>query len=111
MFRMRLMLPLTLTTIVFLSCWHPSPSSAQSPGSGGPGVASLRDQLNSGLRARRPEEFAFIAQVAQLVEMNQLPRDLVTAIFKWAKKSKQPYPFPYFQRAMQEKAAERGIAL
>jgi len=74
------------------------------------GVASLKDQLESGLKARQPQEFAFIARVVAMVEIGQLPYDLVQSTFMWARK-KRPYPFPYFRRALHIRAQERGIKL
>ena len=71
-------------------------------------VADLQDQLEAGLQARRPQEFAFIARVVAMVSANRLPRSLVQSTFEWARR-KQPYPFPYFQRALIIRAARIGI--
>ena len=71
-------------------------------------VADLQDQLEAGLQARRPQEFAFIARVVAMVAKNRLPRFLVQSTFDWARR-KQPYPFPYFQRALIIRAARIGI--
>jgi len=73
-------------------------------------VADLQDQLEGGLRARLPTEFAFIRRVVNLVDANRLPLDLVMSTFKWARR-KKPYPFPYFERALRTRAARLGIAI
>ncbi len=74
-------------------------------------VADLKDQLKNGLQARRPEEHAFIDRVVQMVRNDDLPMDLVKSTFQWARKSKKPYPFPYFERALRLRAAEIGIEI
>lgn len=73
-------------------------------------VAELRDQLEGGLLARLPREFAFIGRVTAMVEGRQLPLDLVMSTFQWARR-KKPYPFPYFERALRTRAARLGIAI
>ena len=73
---------------------------------------SLKDTLEKGLRARRPVEFQFIAQVVTLVEQGRLPRKLVLGTFQYArKKGNRKYPFPYFQRAMILRAAKIGVQI
>jgi len=73
-------------------------------------VADLQEQLENGLQARLPAEFAFIARVVMKVEQNQLPLELVKGTFQWSR-GKKPYPFPYFERALRLRAAELGIQL
>lgn len=74
------------------------------------GVASLKDQLQDGLQARLPREFAFVDHVVKLVNEGKLPRSLVDSTFLWAR-PKKPYPFPYFERALRIRAARIGVAL
>jgi len=69
---------------------------------------TLKDQLEKGLQARRPQEFAFIAHVVSRVEEGSLPRSLVDSTFLWAR-SKRPYPFPYFERGLKVRAKKAGI--
>ena len=80
-----------------------------------PGISTLtlRDELEKGLKARRPEEFQFIARVVQLVAKGQLPVDLVKSTFLWARKRTrfEKYPFPFFERALRQRAAQLGISL
>ena len=76
-------------------------------------VGDLKDQLEKGLKARRPTDFAFIAKVILLVEMNKLPLSEVKAVFQWARKRgvKTNYPFPYFERALKIRAKKLGIII
>ena len=78
-----------------------------SPGVSGPAIA-LKDQLEKGLKARLPREFAFIDRVVKMVDNQQLPLDLVQSTFLWAR-VKKPYPFPYFETGLRTRAAKRGI--
>ena len=71
---------------------------------------SLRERLEKGLKARRPSEFAFIATVAERVEGGTLPRSLVDTTFFWAR-NKRPYPFPYFEQALKQRAKKLGLTI
>jgi hypothetical protein len=71
--------------------------------------ASLKDQLEKGLKARRPQEFAFIARVVTLVEQGILPRTLVDSTFLWARSAR--HPFQYFERGLRVRARRLGIPL
>ncbi len=70
----------------------------------------LKQQLEKGLRARRPEEFAFIDRVVIMVYQGQLSRSLVNSTFDWARR-KRPYPFVYFQRGLIVRAARMGVTV
>lgn len=75
-------------------------------------VADLQDQLEAGLKARRPVEFRFIARVVRMVRDEDLPLKLVLSTFQWArKKARKDIPFPYFQRALKIRAAKLGIRI
>lgn len=78
---------------------------------GGAEVISLEDQLKTGLKARRPEETEFIAEVARLVDTGRLPRKLVDSTFMWAMRRRQTYPFPAFERALRLQADRLGVGL
>ncbi|MEZ6100328.1 MAG: hypothetical protein R3E01_15270 [Pirellulaceae bacterium] len=79
------------------------------------GVASektkvtLQEQLESGLRARRPQEFAYIKRIVTLVEQGVLPRKLVLETFDWARQKHRKYPLPYFQFGLRKRAELLGI--
>ena len=76
-------------------------------------VADLKQQLEKGLRARRPEEFQFVDLVVKMVGNDTLPLALVRSTFLWAKKKAitTRYPFPYFERALRVRAAKQGIKI
>ena len=76
-------------------------------------VADLHQQLKSGLKARRPQEFAFIAKVVTMVENDHLPIDLVISTFLWVRQNPQArdYPFVYFQQTLRERAKRLGITV
>jgi len=76
-------------------------------------VADLHQQLKSGLKARRPVEFTFIAKVVTMVENDELPLDLVMSTFIWTRNNPQAreYPFVYFQQALRERAKKQGISV
>lgn len=95
-------------TLIFLSADLLAPRTTQAQD-----VADLQQQLESGLKARRPIEFAFIRRVVVLVNNEQLPIDLVKSIFNWARKKAKfkKHPFPYFERAMREQAKKLGVQL
>ncbi len=72
-------------------------------------IANLEEQLRYGLKARLPTELAFVRRIVELVEEERLPVDAVLAAMNWARKNRQPYPFPYFAGAIRALAARRGI--
>lgn len=75
-------------------------------------VATLEEQLKSGLKARRQREFAFIRNVVQLVEDGKLPEKLVKSTFSWARKQgDRRYPYIYFNRALKLQAQKLGVNL
>jgi hypothetical protein len=74
------------------------------------GSANLKDTLLFGLRPRTPTEQAFIDTVVAKVNAGQLPLEMVIGTFRWAR-PKQPYPFPFFERALKDRAAKAGISL
>jgi hypothetical protein len=77
----------------------------------GSGVASLRDTLRSGLRCRRPEEFAFVDLVVDKVDQNKIPKEMVLSMFNYARDRRPKLPFPYFEVGMKKRAAAIGVAL
>lgn len=74
-------------------------------------VASLSDQLKSGLKARREVEFKFIADVVKLVETGKLPVKLVIETMPYARKKPTRHPLQYFQRALALRAARLGVKI
>lgn len=82
-----------------------SPVQAQS------GVASLQETLEKGLKARRPVEFEFIAEVIEFVELGALKRDRVMACFEYARRRNENQPMRYFIPAMRIEAKRVGVDL
>lgn len=74
-------------------------------------VASLRDQLRSVLKCRRDLEFEFVNRVADLVEQNQLPRDMVLAVMHYAVRKRPQFPYTWFERGIRIKAEELGVEI
>ena len=75
----------------------------------GPQV-DLKKQLETGLLARRESEFQYIDRVVLLVQNDQLSEELVKSTFQWAR-TKRPYPFPYFRKALKIRAAREGVTI
>jgi len=77
-------------------------------GSGGISAElDFQGQLEKGLRARRPVEFAYIKQIVTLVDQGKLPRSLVDSTFGWAR-HKRNRQLQYFQFALQARARDLG---
>ncbi|MEX0676324.1 MAG: hypothetical protein WD063_04575 [Pirellulales bacterium] len=95
---------------LLLDC--PLAMAADPPPIDGGGVMGLdlRTQLETGLMARRPEEFEYIGQIIELVEEGKLPRSLVTSTFAWAKQ-KPVRKLQYFQFALQARARHLPVQL
>lgn len=85
-----------------------SPAPADAPVA--PGGPNLKTTLEKGLRARRPVEFEFIQQTIDLVDAGTLPQSVVESTFLWARK-KRPYPYPFFERALRERAKRLGVTI
>jgi hypothetical protein len=74
-------------------------------------VATLKETLEKGLKARLPSEFKFIHHVVALVNHGSLSREMVLSTFSWSLKKNERIPFPYFQFAMRAHAKELGVNL
>jgi hypothetical protein len=74
-------------------------------------VPTLKDQLEKGLKARLPSEFAFIANVVSKVNDGTLPLSLVNSTFLWARKKSDDRAFQYFQHALILRAQQIGVSL
>lgn len=74
-------------------------------------VLGLEDRLKTGLKARRPEENAFLEEVARLVRSGELPVKLVDSTYLWALQRQQKYPYPLFERAIRIQASRIGVDL
>jgi hypothetical protein len=81
-----------------------------SPMLGKAASTTLKKTLEAGLKARRPQEFAFLAMVAGKVEDGTLPRSLVESTFFWARRQGR-YPFVYFEAGLRVRAKRIGVLL
>lgn len=86
-------------------------------GSSGPPVLDpnapgneFETNLRAGLKARRPEEIAFVQLVVQKVKNDELPLSLVRSTFLWARRQPR-YPAFYFEQGLRTRAAKEGISL
>ncbi len=77
---------------------------------GGGVTIDLKSQLQKGLKARRPVEFAYIDQIIALVEAGKLPRSLVTSTFVWARK-RPTRQLQYFQFALAARAKGLNVRM
>jgi hypothetical protein len=75
------------------------------------GVATLKETLRFGLKARRPVEFEFIDLVVQKVEQKLLPRDMVLSAMTYAQSKNKDRPYPYFEFSLKKRAAAIGVEL
>jgi len=90
----------------------PAPPPAPALGSGGlPKSFDLKKQLELGLKARRPSDFAYIAKVVSRVENGTLPRTVVDQAFMYARGRHKEYPIVYFQFSLKELAKKAGTPL
>ncbi len=71
----------------------------------------LRDQLTKGLKVTRPEEQEFVDKVVAKVDAGDLELRLVYAMFKWSRRRRPSYPFPYFKLGMIRMAKKEGVDL
>jgi len=85
-------------------------AAAPAISSGGVSNLDLQSQLEKGLKARRPVEFAYLHQIVVLVESGQLPRTLVISTFGRARQ-RPDRQLQYFQFALQARAKGLGIQL
>jgi len=74
-------------------------------------MLDLEDQLKTGLRARSPEDVAFIKDVVSRVQRGELPAKLVNSTYIWAIQHQRKYPFPAFERALRIQADKLGVGL
>jgi hypothetical protein len=77
---------------------------------GGVQGLTLKTQLEKGLKARRPVEFAYIDQIIQLVEQGALPRSMVTSTYLWAQR-RSSRQLQYFQFALAARAKHLNVKL
>jgi len=72
---------------------------------------TLRQQLQKGLKCRRPSDFAFVNHVVDLVDEGKLPIDLVNICFDWSRQRSNHIPIVYFERSLTQLARQKGFSL
>ncbi len=72
-------------------------------------MINLKQQLETGLQARLPEEFEYIEKVVMKVDMGELPERFVRQNFAYARKQ-APYPIRYFDRALRIRGKKLGYS-
>ena len=104
-------------TLIWLTLTVPLVSAGERGSPSGPATnptaaetADLKERLEKDLRARLPDEFAFIAKVVELVEAGTLPVDLVESTYLWARRQRL-HPFQHFERGLRVRAGRLGINL
>ena len=99
-----------LTSLFWFGVSNDSADAQSSPTLGNAASTTFKKTLETGLRARRPQEFAFLAKVATRVEDGTLPRSLVESTFFWARRQGR-YPFVYFEAGLRTRAKRIGVVL
>jgi hypothetical protein len=74
-------------------------------------IQTLQQALEVGLKARQPQDFAFIGTVVALAQNGRLPLAMIETTFHWARRQHAYYPFPYFQQGLRIRARRIGVAL
>ena len=90
-----------------------SQAAAPPPATGAnrPKSFDLQKQLDTGLKARRPEDFKYIKSIVAKVEAGTLPRKLVDQSFMYARQRSTTYPIIYFQYTLKELAKKARVTL
>ena len=103
---------LLAVSVVLTATPHDAAPAAAAGGTIAVQIATLKDTLEKGLKARRPAEFDFVARVVELVEAGELTEKLVRGTFRWATDQDSHKPFPYFERALKIRSKkEEGVDL
>jgi hypothetical protein len=103
--------------IIAMAAVLTAPSFAVAPAHASPAaettqqIENLKQTLEQVLRARRQEEFDFIAKVVGLVDDGTLPRSMVESTLFWVRKKNPKRPFQYFEQALRVRAKAIGVEL
>lgn len=89
----------------------PAVAAAQSNNSNRAVQISLRDQLAFGLKARTPQQFAFVDRVVVLVDTGVLSKRLVNICFEYARSKPDNVQFFYFEQALRTLARRQKIVV
>lgn len=83
----------------------------EKPSPDSPLIIGLRTQLERGLRANRPDQVALVDRVIKLVKSGDLSLRTVNAAYRYARKRRPSFPFPYFERTLRTLAAQEGATI
>jgi hypothetical protein len=72
---------------------------------------TLKEQLQKGLKCRRPGEFQWVDYVVHQVDKGKLPLSYVNICFDWSRERNNHIPFVYFKQSLIMLAAQKGIKL
>ena len=72
---------------------------------------SLKNVLAKGLKARRPEEFAFVDRVVKLVNHGRLSREMVESTFLWARRRATTFRSSISSGGLKVRAHDAGVNL
>jgi hypothetical protein len=91
-----------LVAVTFAFAQQSNPSTPQ--------VADLQEQLEKGLRARRPIEVQFLGRVIQLVNQGRLTREVVQGSFSFVIKKyrDKKYLVPIFEQTLRRRLSLDG---
>lgn len=70
---------------------------------------TLTQQLQKGLKLRRPIEFEFVDGVVQMVDEDKLSIDTVNKAFAWSRQRNKFRPYVYFEASLIELAKRDGV--
>ena len=70
---------------------------------------TLKQQLQKGLKLRRPIEFEFVDGIVQMVEEDKLSIDTVNKAFAWSRHRNKVRPYVYFEASLVELAKRDGV--
>ncbi len=78
-----------------------------------PNVATLKQRLVSGLRARKPSEKAFLNKLATEVTQKTVPKQLVdnTFFYVQSRYRKHNFPFIYFEKILRIRAKKLNVVI
>lgn len=99
---------------LFVAVVGAAPVVAADPPAAGSGLQrsfDLKKQLETGLKARRPQDFTYINSIVAKVENGTLPQSLVTEAFIYSRKQGSRYPIVYFQFTLKKLADKAGVTL
>jgi hypothetical protein len=89
---------------------HSAAAATPDNSSRNPGLPTLKQTLDDGLKARTPGEKAFNDKVVKLVHDHTLPLDMVDSTFLWAR-HKPTHQMEYFEKALAVRAEKIGVHL